>query len=154
MGTAFRRHVKPTFDLLELMIKRSSNEMAAKYSQLVGLDNVRHLQRSPKYRLYDETSGGGLWSGKHYGIDEPRVGDPLGDCDSNDPTLGSDADGDGVCDPFDLCLGSALTAKADRRRWRRRESGPTAPCGWRVPASRQCPGCWGRDDRRGSRLPV
>ena len=61
---------------LELMIKPSSNEMAAKYSQLVGLDFIQKTIQSKKYHLYDRESGGGFWCGKHYGFPEPRTGDP------------------------------------------------------------------------------
>jgi beta-lactamase class A len=64
---------------LQLVIKRSDNELAAKYSQLVGLENIRKMLESKRYRLYDPDHGGGLWCGKHYGIDEPRSGDPLND---------------------------------------------------------------------------
>ena len=74
------RTLDPTVEReLQLMIKRSSNEMAAKYSQLVGLDVIADVVQSKRYRLYDAEHGGGLWCGKHYGIDEPRQGDPLKD---------------------------------------------------------------------------
>ncbi|MGE0478895.1 MAG: N-acetylmuramoyl-L-alanine amidase-like domain-containing protein [Phycisphaerae bacterium] len=63
---------------LQLVLKRSDNELAAKYSQLVGLDALQSLLRSDRYHLYDEKTGGGLWCGKHYGVDQPRVGDPVG----------------------------------------------------------------------------
>lgn len=62
---------------LELMIKRSDNDKAAKYSQIVGLETIQAFQRA--HGLYDPARGGGLWSGKHYGIDQPRIGDPLQD---------------------------------------------------------------------------
>ncbi len=61
---------------LKRMIKRSDNALAAKYSQLVGLERIRQILQSDKYRLYDPARGG-LWCGKHYGIDEPRVPEPL-----------------------------------------------------------------------------
>jgi hypothetical protein len=64
---------------LQLMIKRSSNELAAKYSQLVGLDKIQEWLTSERYRFYDAEHGGGLWCGKHYGHPEPRIGDPVGD---------------------------------------------------------------------------
>lgn len=64
---------------LQRVIKRSDNDLAAKYSQLVGLEYIQKLVTSPKYRLYDAERGGGLWCGKHYGRDEPRIGDPLAD---------------------------------------------------------------------------
>ena len=63
---------------LQLMIKRSNNELAAKYSQSVGLETIQRLQRE-KYHLYDAEKGGGLWCGKHYGLATPRTGDPLED---------------------------------------------------------------------------
>ena len=64
---------------LQRVIKRSDNELAAKYSQIVGLDAIQELLRSEAYRFYDPHTGGGLWCGKHYGIDAPRVGDPVAD---------------------------------------------------------------------------
>jgi beta-lactamase class A len=63
---------------LQLMIKRSDNELAAKYSQLVGLDKIQEILQSKRYHLYDQEHGG-FWCGKHYGIDEPRMGDPVHD---------------------------------------------------------------------------
>jgi len=62
---------------LGLMIKPSSNEMAAKYSQLLGLTNIQRVLESDGF--YDAKRGGGIWVGKHYGIDGERIGDPVGD---------------------------------------------------------------------------
>ncbi len=64
---------------LELVLKRSDNELAAKYSQIVGLDHIQKLLESKPYRFYDKEHGGGIWCGKHYGVAEPRIGDPIGD---------------------------------------------------------------------------
>lgn len=64
---------------LERVLKRSDNELAAKYSQIVGLDRIQTILESPEFRFYDAEHGGGLWCGKHYGIDQPRTGDPLHD---------------------------------------------------------------------------
>jgi hypothetical protein len=61
------------------MIKLSDNEMAAKYGQLVGLEKIRDLLAGKEYHFYDKDHGGGLWYGKHYGVAEPRFGDPLDD---------------------------------------------------------------------------
>lgn len=58
------------------MIKQSSNEMAAKYSRLLGLKQIQAVIDS--YQLYDANHGGGLWVGKHYGQDGERYGDPVG----------------------------------------------------------------------------
>jgi len=61
------------------MIKHSSNELAAKYGRIVTLEKLEKFIRSKHYRFYDEDRGGGLWIGKHYSKDSPRVGDPLHD---------------------------------------------------------------------------
>jgi beta-lactamase class A len=58
------------------MIKISSNEMAAKYSQLLGLKQIQQVLDS--YGFYDAKRGGGLWVGKHYGKSSERYGDPVG----------------------------------------------------------------------------
>ncbi len=63
---------------LELMIKRSDNDFAQKYSKIVGIENVQKVQTSPRYRFYDAQAGGGLWSGKHYGLPAPRTTEPVG----------------------------------------------------------------------------
>jgi beta-lactamase class A len=62
---------------LGLMIKVSSNEMAAKYSQALGLAIIRQVLDS--YHFYDASRGGGIWIGKHYGQGSERVGDPVAD---------------------------------------------------------------------------
>lgn len=62
---------------LGLMIKPSSNEMAAKYSQLLGLKSIQKALES--YDFYDASHGGGIWVGKHYGVTGERIGDPVGD---------------------------------------------------------------------------
>ncbi len=59
------------------MIKISSNEMAAKYSQQLGLKPIQQVIDS--YGFYDAQRGGGLWVGKHYGKSSERYGDPVGD---------------------------------------------------------------------------
>lgn len=62
---------------LGMMIKISSNEMAAKYSKLVGLQAIADVVTSPAYKLYDPLYGGGIWVGKHYGKSDERLRDPL-----------------------------------------------------------------------------
>lgn len=62
---------------LGLMIKVSSNEMAAKYSQQLGLQQIQQVIAS--YGFYDAKHGGGIWLGKHYGQGGERMGDPVGD---------------------------------------------------------------------------
>jgi beta-lactamase class A len=62
---------------LGLMIKRSDNALAAKYSRLIGLETIADVLTSPRYRLYDPMHGGGLWMGKHYARGDERNRDPL-----------------------------------------------------------------------------
>jgi beta-lactamase class A len=62
---------------LGLMIKASSNEMAAKYSRQMGLREIQQVLNS--YGFYDAAHGGGIWVGKHYGPNSERIGDPVAD---------------------------------------------------------------------------
>jgi beta-lactamase class A len=62
---------------LGLMAKASSDEMAAKFSQSLGLGQIQQVLDS--YHLYDAARGGGIWVGKHYGVTGERIGDPLRD---------------------------------------------------------------------------
>jgi len=62
---------------LGLMIKASSNEMAAKFSREMGLKAIQQVLNA--HGFYDASHGGGLWVGKHYGQDGERIGDPVGD---------------------------------------------------------------------------
>jgi beta-lactamase class A len=61
---------------LGMMIKISSNEMAAKFSRELGLSRIQQVLNA--YGFYDPAHGGGIWVGKHYGQDSERVGDPVG----------------------------------------------------------------------------
>jgi len=62
---------------LGLMVKASSNEMAAKFSHELGLKQIQQVLNS--YHFYDTNHGGGIWVGKHYGQGSERVGDPVAD---------------------------------------------------------------------------
>jgi len=66
-----------TLSELGLMIKRSDNALAAKYSKIIGLQGIADVMTSPQYKLYDPLHGGGLWVGKHYGKSDERLRDPL-----------------------------------------------------------------------------
>ncbi len=61
---------------LGLMIKQSSNEIAAKHSQALGLRRIQAVLDAQGF--YDGAHGGGLWVGKHYGKGTERHGDPVG----------------------------------------------------------------------------
>jgi beta-lactamase class A len=67
----------PTRHELGLMIKASSNEAAARFSQEMGLKEIQRVLDG--YHFYDATRGGGLWVGKHYGTNGERIGSPVGD---------------------------------------------------------------------------
>jgi beta-lactamase class A len=62
---------------LGLMAKASNNELAAKFSQELGLRWIQAVLDS--YGFYDANHGGGLWVGKHYGQSGERHGSPVGD---------------------------------------------------------------------------
>jgi beta-lactamase class A len=66
-----------TLEALGLMVKRSSNEMATRFSRQMGLKEIQKVLDA--YGFYDAEHGGGLWVGKHYGAGGERYGDPLGD---------------------------------------------------------------------------
>jgi beta-lactamase class A len=61
---------------LGLMVKASSNEMAAKYSREMGLRKIQQTLNAAGF--YDQARGGGIWVGKHYGAGDERIGDPIG----------------------------------------------------------------------------
>jgi len=62
---------------LGLMVKASSNEMAAKYSRELGLQRIQEVLNAQGF--YDANRGGGIWVGRHYGGSDERYGDPVGD---------------------------------------------------------------------------
>lgn len=62
---------------LGLMIKVSSNEMASKYSHLIGLKKIQSILDN--YHFYDKDHGGGIWVGKHYSKGDERYPDPVSD---------------------------------------------------------------------------
>jgi len=62
---------------LGLMVKKSSNEMAARFSRELGLKRIQEVLN--RYGLYDAAHGGGIWVGKHYGKGDERYTDPVGD---------------------------------------------------------------------------
>ena len=62
---------------LGLMIKASSNEMAAKYSEQLGLREIQSVLN--RHGFYDASRGGGIWMGKHYGKTGERIGSPVAD---------------------------------------------------------------------------
>ncbi len=59
------------------MIRTSSNQAATRVIDQVGMKKIEAVLRDPRYGLYDENRGGGLWVGKRYASDGPRRGDPM-----------------------------------------------------------------------------
>ena len=66
-----------TLDKLQRMIRRSSNEAATEMLNRVGPDFILEVLQSPRYRLYDPETNGGLWVGKEYSKASARQRDPL-----------------------------------------------------------------------------
>ena len=63
-------------DLAE-MIRTSSNSAATRMIDRIGMRKIEEVLRDPRYDLYDEERGGGLWVGKRFAADGPRRGDPM-----------------------------------------------------------------------------
>jgi beta-lactamase class A len=67
----------PTLGTLTRMIRRSSNEAATEMLNRVGQDFILEVLQSPRYRLYDPETDGGLWVGKEYSKSSAWRRDPL-----------------------------------------------------------------------------
>lgn len=59
------------------MIRVSSNEAATNIMDRIGFDKISSVLQDPKYELYDERRGGGLWVGKRYAKQGQRYPDPI-----------------------------------------------------------------------------
>jgi beta-lactamase class A len=64
-------------DHLNKMISVSSNTSATYFIDLLGYDKIESVLTDPKYGLYDEAYGGGLWVGKRYAAEGKRHPDPM-----------------------------------------------------------------------------
>ncbi|MBI9070790.1 MAG: serine hydrolase [Melioribacteraceae bacterium] len=64
-------------DDLRLMISKSDNNAASRMIELLGYEKIEEVLTDPKYELYDEEFGGGLWVGKEYARQGERNPDPL-----------------------------------------------------------------------------
>lgn len=63
---------------LNAMIRVSDNAAATRMiDRLGGLMRINEVLRDPRYRFYDDSGGGGLWVGKRYAKQGPRLPDPL-----------------------------------------------------------------------------
>ncbi|MCJ7717116.1 MAG: class A beta-lactamase-related serine hydrolase [Anaerolineales bacterium] len=62
---------------MRLMISKSNNAAATELMDMLGFEKIESVLEDPKYDLYDEDYGGGLWVGKRYAKTGERHGDPL-----------------------------------------------------------------------------
>lgn len=62
---------------LDNMIGHSSNTAATRFIDLLGYERIESVLTDPRYALYDEDFGGGLWVGKRYAAQGRRYPEPL-----------------------------------------------------------------------------
>lgn len=62
---------------MKLMIARSDNAASTRTMDLLGFEKIEKVLTDPKYLLYDEENGGGLWVGKRYAKTGRRYPEPL-----------------------------------------------------------------------------
>ena len=62
---------------LKLMISKSDNQASTRLIDLLGYQKIADVLRNPKYELYHEKHGGGLWVGKRYAKTGERNPDPI-----------------------------------------------------------------------------
>lgn len=62
---------------LKLMISRSDNRASTRMIDRLGYEKIESVMTDPKYALYDEDYGGGLWVGKRYASAGRRYPDPI-----------------------------------------------------------------------------
>jgi len=62
---------------LRLMISKSDNAAATRMIDLLGYEKIEDVLTDPRYDLYDEEYGGGLWVGKRYAKTGEKYPDPL-----------------------------------------------------------------------------
>jgi beta-lactamase class A len=62
---------------MRLMISKSDNAASTELMDMLGFEKIEHVLEDPRYDLYDEDYGGGLWVGKRYAKTGERHPDPL-----------------------------------------------------------------------------
>lgn len=62
---------------LRLMISKSNNKASTRMIDKLGYKKIEEVLRAPRYKLYDEEVGGGLWVGKRYAALGKRYPEPL-----------------------------------------------------------------------------
>ncbi|MEZ5558111.1 MAG: serine hydrolase [Pseudomonadales bacterium] len=59
------------------MIRYSSNQAATRMIDRIGMQRIDQILMEPRFGLYDESRGGGLWVGKRFAKQGPRLPDPM-----------------------------------------------------------------------------
>jgi beta-lactamase class A len=62
---------------LSLMISKSDNAASTRMIDRLGYEKIEQVLTDPKYDLYDEDYGGGIWVGKRYAKTGARNPDPI-----------------------------------------------------------------------------
>ncbi len=62
---------------MNAMICNSSNQCSTNLIDLLGYEKIEEVLTDPRYELYDEEYGGGLWVGKRYAAAGARYPDPI-----------------------------------------------------------------------------
>ncbi len=80
MDAIEKRELKETPEVtrdLQLMIEKSDNAASSRMIDRLGFKKIEAVLTDPRYDLYDEKFGGGLWVGKRYGSGGKRHPDPM-----------------------------------------------------------------------------
>ena len=62
---------------MHMMIAKSNNQAATRMIDRLGFPKIASVLTNPRYDLYDEEKGGGLWVGKRYASQGQRYPDPM-----------------------------------------------------------------------------
>lgn len=62
---------------MRLMIAKSNNQATTRLIDRLGYKKIANVLKDPKYSLYNEKAGGGIWVGKRYAASGPRNPDPI-----------------------------------------------------------------------------
>lgn len=59
------------------MMSRSDNDASTRIMDMLGFEKIENVLKDPRYLLYDEEQGGGLWVGKRYAKTGRRYPEPI-----------------------------------------------------------------------------
>jgi len=80
MDAIEKEEIKETPDLdkdMRRMIAKSDNEASTRIMDMLGFKKIEDVLTDPRYMLYDQQNGGGLWVGKRYAKTGNRYPEPL-----------------------------------------------------------------------------